>query len=212
MRRRCSSRRPTGRSATRCKSRSERFTVLPPPECLARAAKQSSALQRAYALLDEDPQHPMRGRLLHGFGFMLRLRAEYAEALAVADRAEALGSATNDPVLLSTACTVHGQVDQLQGRSRGRPDMAGARARAVPSSWTWVLENSWSIRRSRCSVCSQSLCFILARSSKRAPALQRAYVRARDRGLADGAARRDLVQRAVRGASRQRRARGRSCG
>jgi ATP/maltotriose-dependent transcriptional regulator MalT len=46
------------------------------------------------------------------------MRAEYAEALAVADRAEALASATNDPVLLSTACTVHGDVDQLQGRSR----------------------------------------------------------------------------------------------
>ncbi len=76
------------------------------------------SLERAYALLDEAPQHPIRGRLLHGFGFMLTLRAEYAEALAVADRAEALGSATNDPVLLSTACTVHGQVDQLQGRSR----------------------------------------------------------------------------------------------
>jgi hypothetical protein len=58
----------------------------------------------------------MRGRLLHGFGFMLTLRGEYGEALAVADRAEALGSAANAPVLLSTACTVHGQVDQLQGR------------------------------------------------------------------------------------------------
>ena len=79
-------------------------------------AKQS--LARAYALLDEAPQHPIRGRLLHGFGFMLTLRAEYAEALAVADRAQALGSGTDDPVLLSTACTVHGQVDQLQGRSR----------------------------------------------------------------------------------------------
>jgi tetratricopeptide (TPR) repeat protein len=76
-----------------------------------------AALQRAYALLDEAPQHPMRGRLLHGFGFMLTLRGEYGEALAVADRAEALGSTTNDPVLLSTACTMHGQVDQLQGRS-----------------------------------------------------------------------------------------------
>src|SRR4030095_4393474 len=75
------------------------------------------SLERAYALLNEDPQHPIRGRLLHGFGFMLTLRAEYAEALAVADRAEALGSATNDPVLLSTACTVHGQVDQLQRRA-----------------------------------------------------------------------------------------------
>ena len=77
-----------------------------------------SALQRAYSLLDEAPQHPMRGRLLHGFGWMLCLRAEYAEALAVADRAEALGSTTNDPLLMSTACTVHGEVDQLQGRSR----------------------------------------------------------------------------------------------
>jgi len=76
-----------------------------------------AAFQRAYALLDEAPQHPMRGRLLHGFGFMLTLRGEYGEALAVADRAEALGSTTNDPVLLSTACTMHGQVDQLQGRS-----------------------------------------------------------------------------------------------
>jgi DNA-binding winged helix-turn-helix (wHTH) protein/tetratricopeptide (TPR) repeat protein len=75
------------------------------------------SLERAYALLGEHPQHPFRGRLLHGFGYMLTLRAEYAEALAVADRAEALGSTTNDPVLLSTACTVHGQVDQLQGRS-----------------------------------------------------------------------------------------------
>jgi DNA-binding winged helix-turn-helix (wHTH) protein/tetratricopeptide (TPR) repeat protein len=84
---------------------------------LGAGSEAKSALQRAYELLDEAPQHPMRGRLLHGFGFMLTLRAEYAEALAVADRAESLGSATNDPVLLSTACTVHGQVDQLQGRS-----------------------------------------------------------------------------------------------
>ena len=85
---------------------------------LGAGSEAKSALQRAYSLLDEAPQHPMRGRLLHGFGFMLCLRAEYAEALAVADRAEALGSTTNDPVLFSTACTVHGQVDQLQGRSR----------------------------------------------------------------------------------------------
>ena len=84
---------------------------------LGAGSEAKNSLERAYALLDEDPQHPIRGRLLHGFGFMLTLRAEYAEALAVADRAEALGSATNDPVLLSTACTVHGQVDQLQGRS-----------------------------------------------------------------------------------------------
>ncbi len=77
-----------------------------------------SAFQRAYALLADTPGHPMRTRLLHGFGFVLTLRADYAEALAVAERAEALSSATNDPVLVLVTCTVHGYVDQLQGRSR----------------------------------------------------------------------------------------------
>jgi tetratricopeptide (TPR) repeat protein len=84
---------------------------------LGAGSEAKSALQRAYSLLDQAPQHPMRGPLLHGFGFMLTLRAEYAQALAVADRAEALGSTPSDPVLLASACTVHGQVDQLQGRS-----------------------------------------------------------------------------------------------
>ena len=84
---------------------------------LGAGSEAKHSLEQAYVLLDEDSQHPIRGRLLHGFGFMLTLRAEYAEALAVADRAEALGSAANDSVLLSTACIVHGQVDQLQGRS-----------------------------------------------------------------------------------------------
>src|SRR5208282_5910753 len=41
-----------------------------------------------------------------------------AEALAVAERSETLSSATNDPVLVLVTCTVHGYVDQLQGRSR----------------------------------------------------------------------------------------------
>jgi DNA-binding winged helix-turn-helix (wHTH) protein len=77
-----------------------------------------SAFQRAYSLLADIPEHPMRRRLLHGFGFVLCLRADYAEALAVAERAEALSSATNDPVLVLVTCTVHGYVDQLQGRSR----------------------------------------------------------------------------------------------
>ena len=84
---------------------------------LGAGSEAKNAFQRAYSLLDDDTAHPMRGRLLHGFGFMLCLRAEYAEALAVADRAEALALATGDAALLCTACTVHGQVDQLQGRS-----------------------------------------------------------------------------------------------
>jgi DNA-binding winged helix-turn-helix (wHTH) protein/tetratricopeptide (TPR) repeat protein len=77
-----------------------------------------SALQRAYSLLGDVPQHPMGGLLLHGFGFLLCQRGEYAEALAVAERAEALSSATNDPLLLVGACTVHGNVQMLQGRPR----------------------------------------------------------------------------------------------
>jgi len=80
-------------------------------------AEAKSAFQRAYALLRNVPGHPMLRRLLHGFGFVLCLRAEYAEALAVADRAEALASETNDPSLVIAACIVHGEVDQLQGRS-----------------------------------------------------------------------------------------------
>jgi DNA-binding winged helix-turn-helix (wHTH) protein len=76
------------------------------------------AFQRAYSLLAHIPEHPMRRRLLHGFGFVLGLRADYAEALAVADRAEELSTAANDSVLVLASCIVHGQVDQLQGRSR----------------------------------------------------------------------------------------------
>ena len=86
-------------------------------QVLGAGSEAKNAFRRAYSLLDEAPHHPIRARLLHGFGFMLTLRGEYVEALAVADRAEALGSITKDPVLLSSACTVHGQVDQLQGRS-----------------------------------------------------------------------------------------------
>ena len=77
-----------------------------------------SAFQRAYSLLADFPEHPMRGRLLHGFGFVLSLRADYAEALAVAERAEALSYAPNDPVLVLVTCLVHGYVAQLQGQQR----------------------------------------------------------------------------------------------
>lgn len=77
-----------------------------------------NAFQRAYALLGDVPQHPMRRLLLHGFGFVLSQRAEYAEALAVAERAEALASATNDPILALAVCTVQGHAQMLQGRPR----------------------------------------------------------------------------------------------
>ncbi|HUH93107.1 MAG TPA: AAA family ATPase [Casimicrobiaceae bacterium] len=76
-----------------------------------------SALQRAYALLSGVPRHRMSALLLHELGFVLCMRADYAEALAVAKRAESLSSDATDPVLAFAACTVHGEVDQLQGRS-----------------------------------------------------------------------------------------------
>ena len=74
------------------------------------------SFQRAYALLADLPEHPRRGLLLHNFGFLLGLRADYGEALAVADRAEALASASADPVLRLAACTVQAEVHLLQGR------------------------------------------------------------------------------------------------
>ncbi|MFO1420206.1 MAG: AAA family ATPase [Candidatus Competibacteraceae bacterium] len=76
------------------------------------------AFQRAYGLLADVPQHPLRGLLLYGFGFVLSLRTEYGEALAVAERAEAWASDANDPALLLAACTVQAHVHLHQGRPR----------------------------------------------------------------------------------------------
>lgn len=77
-----------------------------------------SAFERAYALLTRAPGHPMRGRLLHGFGYLLGLRGDYALALAVAERAEALSSDAKDPALALVACIVRGEVHHLQGRTQ----------------------------------------------------------------------------------------------
>jgi DNA-binding winged helix-turn-helix (wHTH) protein/tetratricopeptide (TPR) repeat protein len=81
-------------------------------------AEAKSAFGRAYARLSRALEHPLRTLLLHGFGFVLSQRAEYAEALAVAERAVALGAQTNDPVLELVACSVRGHAYMLQGRPR----------------------------------------------------------------------------------------------
>jgi DNA-binding winged helix-turn-helix (wHTH) protein len=104
------------------------------------------ALQRAHALLDRVPQHPARAQLLHGFGFLLAMRGEYAEALEVAERAFALSEATQDPVLLLSACTIHGEVHMMQGRprtartwlERALPVMDGALAAAADQGFVAV--------------------------------------------------------------------------
>ncbi|QKG65581.1 AAA family ATPase [Pseudomonas sp. B14-6] len=77
-----------------------------------------SSFERAYRLLADVPEHPMRGRLLHGFGYLLGLRGDYALALEVAERAEALSRDANDQELMLAACIVQGEVHHLQGRTK----------------------------------------------------------------------------------------------
>ena len=87
-------------------------------QVLGVGSETKSSFQRAYSMLRDAPLHSMHRRLLHDFGLVLCLRADYAEALDVAKRAEALASATDDPILVLAACLVHGEVHQLQGQSR----------------------------------------------------------------------------------------------
>jgi tetratricopeptide (TPR) repeat protein len=76
------------------------------------------AFERAQALLDDVPRHPMSGLLLRGLGMVHVMRGEYSEALALAERCAALSLATKDPILLLCACSVQGNVQTLQGRPR----------------------------------------------------------------------------------------------
>ena len=76
------------------------------------------SFQRAYSLLLDLPEHPRRGLLLHNLGFVLCLRADYAEAFDLSARAQVLASASGDPVLRLAACTVQAEVHLLQGRPR----------------------------------------------------------------------------------------------
>ncbi|HEY9183009.1 MAG TPA: transcriptional regulator, partial [Gammaproteobacteria bacterium] len=100
------------------------------------SSEAKSAFQRAYSRLAEVPQHPMRGLVLHGLGFLLCMRAEYDEALAFVERAEALAAATKDPVLMPCVCTVQAEVHALQGRPRAARAWAerGLAAIAVPDA------------------------------------------------------------------------------
>ena len=94
----------------------------------------------------------MRGLLLHGLGFLLNLRAEYAEALAIADRADALGSEAGDPFLPLAACTARGQAYMHQGRpdaAREWLERALPITEAVDTSSDKPSSGSLSIRRFR---------------------------------------------------------------
>jgi tetratricopeptide (TPR) repeat protein len=76
------------------------------------------AFQHAYALLEQVPDHPMRGLLLHGLGFVHCLRAEYEEATPVLEQAVALSASSDDAVIQLAAYTIQGQVNLLRGRPR----------------------------------------------------------------------------------------------
>ena len=73
-------------------------------------------LTRAHALLGKATQHRLRGLLLHSLGITLLSRAEYDEALAMAERSSAKSPAINDPALETGLCVVQADVHMLQGR------------------------------------------------------------------------------------------------
>ena len=140
------------------------------------------ALQRACSLLADVPAHPMRGLALHGLGFLLTLRGEFAGALAAADRADALGSQTGDSFLPLAACTVRGHVYS----HRGRPDAAReSLERALPD--IEAAEPSFE-RRYIADPCVTLLAMLslplahLGLIGQARDCLQRAYARARRMG------------------------------
>jgi DNA-binding winged helix-turn-helix (wHTH) protein/tetratricopeptide (TPR) repeat protein len=81
-------------------------------------ADAKDAFARAYALLADAPAHPIRGRLLHGYGYLLNLRGEYTGALEVAERAEALGAGVHDQTLTLAACFLHAEAHHLKGQTQ----------------------------------------------------------------------------------------------
>jgi DNA-binding winged helix-turn-helix (wHTH) protein/tetratricopeptide (TPR) repeat protein len=75
-----------------------------------------AAFRRAFALLASVPRHPMRGLLVYELGFVVCKRGEYAEAVALAERLEALSHEAQDAVLLLGACSTQSIVQMLLGR------------------------------------------------------------------------------------------------
>jgi len=76
------------------------------------------AYQRAESLLDQAPEHPLRGLLLNGLGVVLYIRGELDEANVLAQRGEALADQTGDATTRLCACLVHGLVEHTRGRPR----------------------------------------------------------------------------------------------
>lgn len=76
------------------------------------------AFERAKALLDLQPRHPVRGMVLHALGLVLMTRGEYTESEALGQHMHALAEAENDPALLLSTCSLLGQRNAIQGNHR----------------------------------------------------------------------------------------------
>ena len=76
------------------------------------------AFRHAHGLLQKVPDHPMRGLVLHGLGFVHCLRAEYEEATPITEQAVALAASSGDEVIQLAAYTVQGQVNLMRGQPR----------------------------------------------------------------------------------------------
>jgi DNA-binding winged helix-turn-helix (wHTH) protein len=76
------------------------------------------AFERAVSLLDDVPQHPLRGLFLSALGFSLFMRGEPDEAWVLARRCESLALVSDDRTALLCACLVHGLVQYSRGRPR----------------------------------------------------------------------------------------------
>ena len=108
-----------GRRARRAGDRrSQRCTACRPSSRSASGAQAKTAFERAYALLAGAPEHPMRGRLLHGFGYVLEPARRLCAGAGGRQRAEALAAVSNDPELMLVACFLHGEAHHLQGRTQ----------------------------------------------------------------------------------------------
>ena len=88
------------------------------------------AFERALVLLDDVPQHPLRGLVLSVLGLMLFLRGEVAAARTIARRSESLSLATGDRTALICACLVHGLVEHAARPAAYRARVAGERHRS----------------------------------------------------------------------------------
>jgi len=78
------------------------------------------AFEFAASLLDDVPQHPLRGLFLSVLGLAYHMRGEREQAAAIARRSEALWEANADRTALVCACLVRGLLE----RDRGRPGVA----------------------------------------------------------------------------------------